>query len=157
MIPPPVLVALLAAATRSRCPPCPQCGQQNTLLVGLGTRREHLGQVEEVPRSSATERAGAGQPARLPGGERRSRNLRVQGRGARDPDWYHNLLAKPRASAEIGKGTVDVTARVADPEERERIWSRQKEAARQFADYERQAAPGRSPSSSSSPLAPIRF
>jgi len=62
-----------------------------------------------------------------------------------NPDWYHNLLANPRASVEIGTGTVDVTARVADPEERERIWSRQKEAAPQFAGYERQAAPRQIP------------
>ena len=54
MIPPPVLAAMLAAATRSRCPPCPQCGQENTRPAGLGTRREHLGQVEEVPRSSTS-------------------------------------------------------------------------------------------------------
>jgi len=54
MIPPPVLAAMLAAATRSRCPPCPQCGQGNTRPAGLGTRREHLGQVEEVPRSSTS-------------------------------------------------------------------------------------------------------
>jgi deazaflavin-dependent oxidoreductase (nitroreductase family) len=62
-----------------------------------------------------------------------------------NPDWYHNLLANPRASVEIGTGTVDVTARVADPEERERIWSRQKETAPQVADYERQAAPRQIP------------
>ena len=54
-----------------------------------------------------------------------------------NPAWYHNLLAHPRTTVEIGTGTVEVTARVADPAERERIWNRQKETSPQFADYER--------------------
>jgi hypothetical protein len=52
IVPPPARAAILAAATRSRCPQCPQCGQLNVLPAGLGTRRVHAGQVEEVPRSS---------------------------------------------------------------------------------------------------------
>src|SRR5580693_4447831 len=39
-----------------------------------------------------------------------------------NPDWYHNLVAHPDVQAEIGTQTVALTARVADPEERERIW-----------------------------------
>jgi deazaflavin-dependent oxidoreductase (nitroreductase family) len=54
-----------------------------------------------------------------------------------NPDWYHNLLADPRARAEIGTGTVEVTARVAEGDEREQIWSAQKAAYPGFADYER--------------------
>ena len=50
MIPPPVLAAMLAAmlaaATRSRWPPCPQCGQGNTRPAGLGTRREHYSSAD---------------------------------------------------------------------------------------------------------------
>ncbi|MGI5238247.1 nitroreductase family deazaflavin-dependent oxidoreductase [Dactylosporangium sp. CA-139066] len=53
-----------------------------------------------------------------------------------NPDWYHNLLANPRARAEIGTGEVDVVARVAEGDERERIWSAQKAAYPGFADYE---------------------
>jgi len=52
------------------------------------------------------------------------------------PDWYHNLLANPRASIEVGDQTVNVVARVADGETRERLWSRQKELYPGFADYE---------------------
>jgi hypothetical protein len=53
MMPPPgPLAAMLAAATRSRCPPCPQYGQQKFRPAGFGTRREHAGHVEDVPRSS---------------------------------------------------------------------------------------------------------
>ena len=54
-----------------------------------------------------------------------------------NPDWYHNVLAQPRVSAEIGTGTVELQARVAEGEERERIWAAQKAAYPGFADYER--------------------
>ncbi len=58
-----------------------------------------------------------------------------------NPAWYHNLQANPKATIEIGTGaggteTIPVIARVAGPEEREPIWTRQKEAVPGFADYE---------------------
>jgi deazaflavin-dependent oxidoreductase (nitroreductase family) len=56
-----------------------------------------------------------------------------------NPAWYHNLRAHPQATVEIGTETVEVTARVADPAERERIWARQKEISPQFAEYEQKA------------------
>ena len=54
-----------------------------------------------------------------------------------NPAWYYNLLASPRASAEIGAGTVEVVAREADGAERDRIWEAQKRDYPGFADYER--------------------
>jgi len=57
-----------------------------------------------------------------------------------NPDWYHNVLAQPRVTAEIGTGTVELLARVAEGEERERIWAAQKAAYPGFADYERNTA-----------------
>ncbi len=61
--------------------------------------------------------------------------------GAPDnPDWYHNLLAHPRVTAEIGVRTVDLRARVAEGDEREKIWSAQKAAYPGFADYEQKTA-----------------
>jgi deazaflavin-dependent oxidoreductase (nitroreductase family) len=57
-----------------------------------------------------------------------------------NPDWYHNLLAHPNVQAEIGTRTVDLVARVAESEERERIWAAQKAANPGFADYERQTS-----------------
>ncbi|MCZ7438118.1 nitroreductase family deazaflavin-dependent oxidoreductase [Micromonospora sp. WMMC241] len=54
-----------------------------------------------------------------------------------NPAWYHNLLAEPHVRAEIGTDTVDLVARVADGDERERIWDAQKAAYPGFADYER--------------------
>ncbi|GAA3221674.1 nitroreductase family deazaflavin-dependent oxidoreductase [Dactylosporangium siamense] len=53
-----------------------------------------------------------------------------------NPDWYHNILAQPQVQAEIGAGTVKLAARVAEGEERERIWTAQKAAYPGFADYE---------------------
>ena len=54
-----------------------------------------------------------------------------------NPDWYHNLLAHPDAEAEIGTDRVRVRARVADGDERTRIWEKQKADYPGFADYER--------------------
>lgn len=52
------------------------------------------------------------------------------------PDWYHNLRAHPQVKAEIGTDTLDLVARVAAGDERERIWSAQKDAFPGFAEYE---------------------
>ncbi len=54
-----------------------------------------------------------------------------------NPDWYHNLLAHPQVQAEIGTQTVSLTARVADQQEREPIWTAQKTDNPGFADYEK--------------------
>lgn len=54
-----------------------------------------------------------------------------------NPAWYHNLLANPRVSAEIGTETLPFVARVAEGAERDRIWEAQKQGNPGFADYER--------------------
>lgn len=56
------------------------------------------------------------------------------------PDWYHNLVAQPAVRAEIGAETLELTARVAGGDERERIWTEQKTAVPGFADYEQQTS-----------------
>jgi len=38
-----------------------------------------------------------------------------------DPGWYHNLVAHPMTTAEIGADTWSVRARVAPPDERRLI------------------------------------
>ena len=53
-----------------------------------------------------------------------------------NPDWYHNLVAHPDVTAEVGTETHRFRARVADDDERERIWSAQKADYPGFADYE---------------------
>lgn len=57
--------------------------------------------------------------------------------GAPDnPDWFHNVVANPDVTAEVGAETRSYRARVAEGDERERIWSAQKEIAPGFAEYE---------------------
>ena len=53
-----------------------------------------------------------------------------------NPDWYHNLKASPEASVEVGTDQVQVTAHDAEGDERERLWSEQKQEYPGFADYE---------------------
>jgi deazaflavin-dependent oxidoreductase (nitroreductase family) len=57
--------------------------------------------------------------------------------GAPDnPDWYHNLRANPDVEIEVGTDTAKVTARVAEGDERERLWTAQKTDVPGFASYE---------------------
>ena len=53
-----------------------------------------------------------------------------------NPDWYHNVVANPQVSVEIGTETVPMTARVATGEERTRLWEAQKAKIPTFAEYE---------------------
>jgi len=57
--------------------------------------------------------------------------------GPTNPDWYHNLLAHPKTTVEVGTDTIAVTARVAEGDERTKIWERQKKDNPGFADYEK--------------------
>jgi len=52
------------------------------------------------------------------------------------PLWFHNLVANPDATVEIGTESFSVRARVAEGEERDQIWERQKHAWPAFAEYE---------------------
>ena len=56
------------------------------------------------------------------------------------PDWYYNLVANPDAVLETATETYPVRARVAEGEERERIWEEQKRVWPGFADYEEKTA-----------------
>lgn len=53
-----------------------------------------------------------------------------------NPDWYHNLRVNPNVRAEVGAQTREFVARVADGEERHRLWEDQKREWPGFADYE---------------------
>jgi deazaflavin-dependent oxidoreductase (nitroreductase family) len=53
-----------------------------------------------------------------------------------NPDWYHNLLANPEATVEVGTETVAVKAREAHDDERDRLWETIKAERPGFADYE---------------------
>jgi deazaflavin-dependent oxidoreductase (nitroreductase family) len=62
-----------------------------------------------------------------------------------NPDWFHNLLAHPDVSIEIGTDKIDVRARVAEGDEHERIWEPWKKMFPQFADYEAKTSRDRIP------------
>ena len=53
-----------------------------------------------------------------------------------NPAWYHNLVAHPDVTVEIGTETRAFRARTADGQEREQIWEKQKVDAPGFAGYE---------------------
>jgi deazaflavin-dependent oxidoreductase (nitroreductase family) len=56
-----------------------------------------------------------------------------------DPDWFRNITANPDVTIEVGDRTIPVHARVAEGDERERLWSKQKELMPGFAEYEQKA------------------
>jgi deazaflavin-dependent oxidoreductase (nitroreductase family) len=56
------------------------------------------------------------------------------------PDWYHNLLANPDAVIEIGSEKFPVRARVAEGQERERLFAAQAALMPFFAEYQQQTA-----------------
>jgi deazaflavin-dependent oxidoreductase (nitroreductase family) len=54
----------------------------------------------------------------------------------RNPDWYHNLVANPTVTVEIGDETYDATAKVITGEERDRLYAKQVQAMPQFGEYQ---------------------
>jgi deazaflavin-dependent oxidoreductase (nitroreductase family) len=56
-----------------------------------------------------------------------------------NPDWYYNLVANPETTVEVGTETIAVRARVAQGDEREGIWEKQKRDFPGFAEYEKTA------------------
>lgn len=47
-----------------------------------------------------------------------------KGGAPQHPGWYHNLVATPDVEIQIGRERIPVRARVAEGEERARIWAR---------------------------------
>jgi deazaflavin-dependent oxidoreductase (nitroreductase family) len=58
---------------------------------------------------------------------------------ATNPDWYHNLLANPNVSIEVGTETLSALAADADGEERDTLYAAQASDMPQFAEYEKSA------------------
>ena len=59
-----------------------------------------------------------------------------KGGAATNPDWFHNLRARPDVAVEVGTQTIDVAARVATGPERDAVWSGWKARFPMFAEYE---------------------
>ena len=53
-----------------------------------------------------------------------------------NPDWFHNLVAHPAVTVELGAATTSATAVVVEGAERDRVFAVQKERHPGFAEYE---------------------
>jgi deazaflavin-dependent oxidoreductase (nitroreductase family) len=56
------------------------------------------------------------------------------------PDWYHNLVAGSEATVELGREEFRVRARVAEGEERDRLYDQQAAQMPVFAEYRQKTA-----------------
>lgn len=54
----------------------------------------------------------------------------------RHPDWYHNLVAHPEVTVEVGAETFDAIAAVTQGAERDRLWARIVEHYSFFAEHQ---------------------
>lgn len=57
------------------------------------------------------------------------------------PNWYHNLVANPDVTVEIGTEKFEATAVLTEGEERAQLYAEQAAQMPQFAEYEKNAAP----------------
>ncbi len=57
-----------------------------------------------------------------------------------NPAWYHNLVAHPDATIEVGSETVPVTAKVLGGEERDRYYAKQVEQLPVFGEYQQKTS-----------------
>jgi deazaflavin-dependent oxidoreductase (nitroreductase family) len=53
-----------------------------------------------------------------------------------NPDWYHNLIAHPEVTVEVGTEKYEASATVMKGEERDKFYARQAELYPQFGEYE---------------------
>ncbi len=53
------------------------------------------------------------------------------------PDWYHNLVANPETTVEVGTETFQARASVPDEPERTRLYDQQAAVMPNFAEYQR--------------------
>ena len=58
-----------------------------------------------------------------------------KGGAPEDPQWFRNLVAHPDVTIEVGNETIPVTARVADGEERDRLFRAQADLMPNFDEY----------------------
>ncbi len=58
----------------------------------------------------------------------------------RHPAWYHNLVANPQVSVEVGDESFEADAVVTEGEERDRLFAAQVAAMPPFAEYEKKTS-----------------
>jgi deazaflavin-dependent oxidoreductase (nitroreductase family) len=62
--------------------------------------------------------------------------LASKGGAPSNPDWYHNVVAHPEVTVEVGSGRFQARASVAQGEERDRLFNAQAAAMPNFAEYQ---------------------
>ncbi len=53
-----------------------------------------------------------------------------------NPDWYHNLIAHPDVTIEVGTETFPARARVTTGDEHDELWTRQVKLIPAFGEYQ---------------------
>ncbi len=59
-----------------------------------------------------------------------------KGGAPRHPAWYHNLMADPNVSVQVKADRFEARARIAEGEERERLWSMMNEIYPPYDEYQ---------------------
>ena len=57
-----------------------------------------------------------------------------------NPNWYHNLVANPTVTVEVGTDTYEATAVLTEGDERQRLYDQQAATQPQFLEYAANAA-----------------
>jgi deazaflavin-dependent oxidoreductase (nitroreductase family) len=60
-----------------------------------------------------------------------------KGGAPRNPSWFHNLRANPDTTLQVGAKKIPVTAKVATPAQRKRLWPKVVDAYGGYAGYQR--------------------
>ncbi len=60
-----------------------------------------------------------------------------EGGAPSNPDWYHNLVASPEATVELPEESFAARARVAEGDERDRLYDAMAQRMPNFAEYQR--------------------
>ena len=66
--------------------------------------------------------------------------LASKGGGPSNPDWYHNVIANPEVTVEVGQQRFKARARVAEGDERERLFNAQAVQMPNFAEYQQKTS-----------------
>ena len=57
-----------------------------------------------------------------------------------NPDWFHNLVTNPDVTVELANETFEARARVAEGDERERLWRAMADRMPNFDEYQKGTA-----------------
>ena len=63
-----------------------------------------------------------------------------KGGNPKNPDWFHNLVAHPGVTIEVGTETIEARAEVITGDERDRLYAEQAGLYPQFAEYQRRTS-----------------